>query len=58
MNFLSLSEANGIEVLVTDYCQSIDNILDSYAKNEKNGFISFAATERNLTNIPDDLIKI
>jgi cysteinyl-tRNA synthetase len=56
--FLNLLESNGVEVLTTDYCRSIDNINDSYAKNGANGFISFAATERNLTNIPDDLVNV
>lgn len=47
-----LAETNGVEVLVTDYCSSTENIDDSYIRNESAGFISFAANDRNLTTIP------
>lgn len=39
-------------VLVTDYCRTPDKIDDSYNLNQKEGFISFAAPERDLTLIP------
>ena len=45
-------------MLVTDYCSSISNVHDSYVKNEARGYISFAATERNLTNIPDYTVNV
>jgi cysteinyl-tRNA synthetase len=47
-----LAESNGIKVLVTDYCYSIDKIDDSYIRNEGAGFIPFAASNRELNNIP------
>ena len=41
-------------VLSTDYTKAItENIEDSFSKNEAKGYISFAATERNLNVIPD-----
>ncbi len=48
-----LCEANGVEVLVTDYCSNHSKIDNSYQENSSNGFISFAADQRNLNNIPD-----
>jgi cysteinyl-tRNA synthetase len=47
-----LAESNGVEVLVTDYCSSIEKIDDSYIRNESAGFISFAANNRDLIAIP------
>ncbi len=46
-----LCEQNNIEVLTTDYCSTKSKINNSYLINEQNGFISFAADERNLNNI-------
>lgn len=48
-----LCEQYGVEVLATDYCSAQSKVDDSYALNEQNGFISFAADERDLNNIPD-----
>jgi len=53
MSFLSICEENGVEVLVTDYCSSHDNMDDSYHQNNSKGFISFSAPERELNVIPD-----
>lgn len=51
--FLDLAEANFIEVLVTDYCTSEDNIDQSYSKSYFSyGYISFAADSRDLDGIP------
>ncbi len=50
--FLDLAQANGIEVLVTDYCWSKPFVDDSYARSEKRGYVSFAADHRELDNIP------
>lgn len=44
---------NGKAVLSTDYCNSKSNIKDSYKKNSKQKFISFAAVSRELDVIPD-----
>lgn len=55
-NYLSLCnicKQNAVKVLVIDYCSTHSNIDDSYQQNLANGFISFAATERNLNVIPD-----
>ena len=43
---------NGLKVLTTDYCTTPSKIADSYQRNNTNGFISFAATHRELDNIP------
>jgi cysteinyl-tRNA synthetase len=48
-----LCEQNGIEVLATDYCWTKEKVDNSYLLNEQNGFISFAADERELNNIPE-----
>lgn len=48
-----LCENNNVEVLTTDYCHSEEKMLDSYNKNQQQGFISFAANKRELSNIPD-----
>ncbi len=53
MAFLTICEDNDVEVLVTDYCSSHDNMDDSYHVNNSNGFISFAAPDRELSIIPD-----
>jgi len=52
------SEAKGVEVLATDYCFSTDKMSDSYLMNEQYGFISFAADERDLNNIPEYPVPI
>ena len=46
-------ETQNIEVFVTDYCYTHSKMDDSYNQNNQNGFISFAASERNLNVIPD-----
>ncbi len=51
--FLDVEEANGVEVLVTDYCYTHSKMDDSYTKNSAAGYISFAASERELNVIPD-----
>lgn len=47
-----LCEELGIEVLSTDYCSDYDKVDNSYASNARNGFISFAANDRELRTIP------
>ncbi len=46
---------NGLKVLTTDYCFTNYKIQDSYTRNFEHDFISFAATRRELDNIPDTL---
>ena len=48
-----LCEQNNIKVLATDYCSSHPNMDNSYQINEQYGFISFAADQRDLNNIPN-----
>ena len=43
---------HGKKVLVTDYCSTPGKISDSYSQNNAEHFISFAATHRDLDNIP------
>lgn len=50
--FLDLAEQNGIEVMVTDYCWTQWKVDSSYAWNEAEGFVSFAADHRDLDDIP------
>jgi len=52
LDFLDLSESQGIEVLVIDYCWTPSYMDDSYAQNAARGYISFAADHRELDNIP------
>lgn len=48
-----LFKQNNKAVLTTDYCSTHSKMEASYELNEENGFISFAADERDLNNIPD-----
>jgi cysteinyl-tRNA synthetase len=50
--FLNISKGNGKQILVTDYCSSTGKMDDSYAKNNTQGYISFADNHRELDNIP------
>ncbi|MBU5316158.1 endo alpha-1,4 polygalactosaminidase [Clostridium bornimense] len=49
---LNVFRDNGKKVLAVDYCYDKEKMLNSYKDNEKYGYISFAADERNLNNIP------
>ena len=51
-NFCDAFRAAGKKVFVIDYCSAPSSVDFSYAQNYKNGYISFAADERNLTSIP------
>ena len=53
ISLLQVSQNTGNSILVIDYCDSKTQIEDSYIRNSELGFISFAATERNLTVIPE-----
>lgn len=48
-----LCEQFNVEVLTTDCCSTQSKMDNSYQINEDNGFISFAADERELNNIPN-----
>jgi cysteinyl-tRNA synthetase, unknown class len=53
MGLLDVGENNGVEALVTDYCWTQSYMDNSYTQNELQGYISFAADDRDLRNIPD-----
>jgi cysteinyl-tRNA synthetase, unknown class len=53
INYLERFETEGIEVLIIDYCSTESYMLNSYTDNNSKGFISFAADQRDLTNIPE-----
>ncbi len=55
-NFLNLSKKAGKTILVTDYCSTISKINDSYFENNKLGYVSFAANQRELNNIPSTTV--
>jgi len=50
--FLNISKALGNSILVTDYCSTLSKMDESYVLNSAAGYISFAADERELNNIP------
>lgn len=51
--FLDMAKNKGEgTVLITDYCHAKAHMDDSYDQNSKKGYISFAATHRELDNIP------
>ncbi|MBN1498768.1 MAG: endo alpha-1,4 polygalactosaminidase [Spirochaetes bacterium] len=50
--FLNVSRNQGKVILVTDYCYTHSKMDDSYSLNNAEGYVSFAADERNLNNIP------
>ncbi|EKD41251.1 MAG: hypothetical protein ACD_73C00791G0003 [uncultured bacterium] len=52
-SFLAVYEENDVSVLVTDYTSTESKMDDSYAVNETNNYISFAANSRELDQIPD-----
>lgn len=52
LDLCNLFKQNNIAVLAIDYCSTKAKVDYSYEQNFANGFISFAADERNLNNIP------
>ncbi|MBN2039714.1 MAG: endo alpha-1,4 polygalactosaminidase [Spirochaetes bacterium] len=50
--FLDICEQNYVEVLTTDYCSDHTKMDDSYIKNAAKNYISFAASVRELNEIP------
>ncbi|MGD9620815.1 MAG: endo alpha-1,4 polygalactosaminidase [Mycolicibacterium sp.] len=52
LEFLGREEAEGVQVLVIDYCSSVTKVDNSYAQNAARGFVSFAANRRGLDKIP------
>lgn len=52
IDFLDLVKEYGVVIIVTDYCSNTTKIDDSFLRNNSKGYISFAATHRELDNIP------
>ena len=52
LEYLDRAEAEGMQVLVTDYVSSARKVNNSYTQNAARGFISFAANHRGLDSIP------
>lgn len=50
--FLNKSKDNGNVVLVTDYCSTPSKMEQSYQKGDNHGYVSFAASSRELDIIP------
>ena len=51
-DFLNISKSAGNKILVTDYCSTSYKMDDSYEKNNNEGYVSFAARDRDLDEIP------
>ena len=52
VEFLDISKNAENTILVTDYCSSQSNMQNSYEINISKGYVSFAADQRELNNIP------
>lgn len=50
---LNISKNANNTILVTDYCSTHSKMDDSYSKNSNAGYVSFAANQRDLNNIPN-----
>jgi cysteinyl-tRNA synthetase len=50
---LNISKNSGKTILVTDYCSTPSKMTNSYLENKNQGYISFAANQRELNNIPN-----
>jgi len=50
--YLNIAKDAGKKILVTDYCSTPSKMDQSYHENNRSGFISFAADQRELSNIP------
>lgn len=53
LTFLDKSKSAGNAILVTDYCSTQSKMDNSYIQNNSAGFVSFAATQRELDIIPN-----
>ncbi len=53
MALLDIAKSAGNVILVTDYCYTNSKMDDSYSKNNTKDYISFAADDRELSQIPD-----
>jgi len=53
VNFLKISKKAGNTILVSDYCSTHSKMDDANQKNQQQGFLSFAASHRELDIIPN-----
>ncbi|MEO8255102.1 MAG: endo alpha-1,4 polygalactosaminidase, partial [Flavobacterium sp.] len=51
-DFLNISKSANKKILVTDYCSTASKMDNSYLQNNNSGYVSFAANQRELNNIP------
>jgi len=52
-SYLNISKQSGNTILVTDYCFTHAKMDNSYSANSADSYVSFAASERDLTVMPD-----
>jgi len=52
-SFLDISKNAGNTILVTDYCSTTSKMEDSFVQNGNAGYVSFAASQRELNIIPN-----
>lgn len=52
ISYMDLAVAQGLAVLVTDYCSTPTYMDDSYTRNKARGYISFQAERREMDSIP------
>ena len=52
IDFLNISKNANKKILVTDYCSTSSKVDNSFFQNNTSGYVSFAASKRELTNIP------
>ena len=55
---LDIAKSTGTVILVTDYCFTNSKMDDSYSKNNAKDYISFAADDRELAQIPDYPLRV
>ncbi|MTI88188.1 MAG: hypothetical protein FH748_09490 [Balneolaceae bacterium] len=53
LNLLNVGHEANLPIFVTDYCSTAYKIYSSFSQNQQQGFISFAAPQRELHVIPD-----
>ena len=58
VSLLDIAKSVSNVILVTDYCFTHSKMDDSYSKNNAKDYISFAADDRELSQIPDYPLRI
>jgi cysteinyl-tRNA synthetase, unknown class len=52
LSYMDLAAAQGLAVLVTDYCSTHSFMDDSYTRSKSRGYLSFQAERRELDSVP------